>query len=294
MLNIFGVVGHPLTHALAPALFKAAFAHLGMDEEFKRFDFDPVDPETIANFCYETDLNQIGGFAVEAPYRETIMTYMDHYDPLAKIVGAVNTVINTNHTLIGHYTESLGALQALLEKTHIPSKRALVLGTGAKGRGLAYSLKEFGAEVFVFDRELEAAEALADEFDITAIEHRNIEEEQFDILINATPVGAFPERSACILTQDQIPSHAVVMDLISNPIRTKLLEEAEHVGAQTISGERTLLHSAMLQFELWFKRELPLEVMEDALYEALEKQSYSPGIKAQFKSPFFKGLRKNN
>lgn len=286
MYKNFGVVGHPLTQSLAPALFKAAFAHFEMDEEFKLFDFDPIDPETLANFCYETDLNQIGGFTVESPYRETVMMYMDHYDPLAKIVGAVNTVINTNSTLIGHYTESLGALQALLEKTHLPSKRALVLGTGAKGRGLAYSLKEFGAEVFVFDRELEAAEALADEFDITAIEHRDIEAEQFDILINATPVGAFPERSASILTQDQIPSHAVVMDLVSNPIRTKLLEEAEQVGAQIISGERTLLHSAMLQFELWFKRELPLEVMEEALYEALEKNAGLPRAPRIKKWPF--------
>jgi shikimate dehydrogenase len=267
----YGIVGNPLAKNLTAILMNAALKHLKIDTEFKRFELDLQDEESLANFCYETDLNLIGGFAVAAPFKEDVMLYMDHYDPLCKIVGSANTVVNEQSKLFGYNTESIGALQALQEKTHIHGKRVLVIGTEDAGRGLAYSLKEFGAEVFVLDPDLEKAEALAKEFEIEAIEPKDIEQEQFDILINTTAIGAFPKRSESPLSQDQIPSHAVVMDLVMNPIRTQLLKGAEEVGALTISGERMLLHSAIRQFELWFGLDAPTDIMEEALYEELEK-----------------------
>jgi len=270
MLKTYGIVGHPLTRNLTPAILNAAFSHFNIQPDFKTFEIDPNNSENLANFTYETDLKLIGGFGVADPFKVEIMTYVDHYDPLAKIIGSVNTVVNENSKLIGYNTESIGALQALTEKTHVPGKRVLVMGAGAAGRGIAYSLKEFGAEVFIFNRTLEHAEALAKEFDLTAIEHRQIEQENFDIIINATPVGAFPERNNALLSQDQIPSHAVVMDLVLNPLRTQLLKDAEAVGALTIGGERMLLHSAIRQFELWFGLDAPVDLMEEAMYEALE------------------------
>jgi shikimate dehydrogenase len=281
MSKIFGIIGNPLAHNLTPILMNAALSHMNIDADFKKFELDLKDPESLANFCYETDLNEIGGFAVASPFREDIMAYMDHYDPLAKIIGTYNTVINEESKLIGHNTESIGALQALQEKTEIPGKRILVIGAGAVGRGFVYSLKEFEAEVFVLDRDAEKAEGLAQEFDVNAIEPKDIEQEQFDIIINATPCGSLPNRNhptlglrmASPLSQDQIPSHSVVMDLVLNPIRTKLIEEAEEVGAQVVSGERTFLFSTLRQFELFFGVECPLEVMEEAMYDALEKQS---------------------
>ena len=251
----------------------AALRHMKIDVDFKKYELDLQDSESLANFCYETDLNEIGGFAVASPFREDIGAYMDHYDPLARIISTYNTVINEDSKLIGYNTESIGALQALQEKTHIPGKRVLVIGAGAVGRGLAYSLKEFGAEVFVLDLDAAKAEALAKEYEINAIEHKDVEQEQFDIIINATPCGSFPKKSESPLSQDLIPSHSVVMDLVLNPIRTKLIDEAEEVGAQVISGERTFLFSTLRQFELFFGQECPLEVMEEALYEALEKQA---------------------
>jgi shikimate dehydrogenase len=272
-MKTFGIIGNPLAKNLTPILMNAALSHMKIEVDFKKFELDLQDSESLANFCYETDLNQIGGFAVTSPFREEIMAYMDHYDPLARIIGTYNTVINEESKLIGHNTESIGALQALQEKTEIPGKRILIMGCGAVGRGLAYSLKEFGAEVFVLDLDAEKAESLAKEYDLIAIEHKDVEQEQFDILINATPCGSFPKRSESPLSQDLIPSHSVVMDLVMNPIRTQLIEEAEEVGAQVVTGERTFLFSTLRQFELFFGQEAPIEVMEEAMYEALEKQS---------------------
>jgi shikimate dehydrogenase len=271
MSKIYGIVGNPLSDHLTPPLMNAALEHSKMGIEFKKFELDLQDPESLANFCYETDLNEIGGFGVAAPFKQAIMDYMDYYDPLAKIMGSVNTVVNEKSQLIGHNTESLGALQALLEKTKIPGKKILVLGAGPLGRGLAYSLKSFGADVFAFDRVLERAEQLAKDFDVVALEFRDIGNEEFDILINATPVGSGSDRKASLLSSDQIPSHSLVMDTVLHPIRTQLLREAEKAGAQTISGDRMLLNSALRQFELWFGMEAPKEAMEEALLEELGK-----------------------
>ena len=270
--NVYGTVGHPVANSFSPAMHNAAIQHLKLDAEYKLFDIDPDDPENLANFCYETNLNNIGGFGVTMPYKLEIMAYMDDYDPLAKIVGSVNTVVNKNGKLIGHNTDAMGATQALREKAEINRKKALVMGAGGAARAIVYSLKEFGADVYIFNRTQEKAEALADAFDLETIEFRMIPKANFDIIVNATSVGSLPNTEESLLHADQIPSHAVVMDIVTNPIETQLLKEAKKAGAQTISGERMLLHQAVEQFRLFFDKEAPLEVMEKALYNELAKR----------------------
>lgn len=271
---IYGIVGHPVAYSLSPAMHNAAIQHLKLEAEYKRFDIDPSDPENLANFCYETDLNNIGGFSVTMPYKLDVMTYMDHYDPLAKIVGSVNTVINEENKLIGYNTDVMGAMTALREQTDLIRKKALVMGAGGTARAIAYGLKEFGAEVYLFNRTHEKAEAIADAFNLEAIEYRMIPEADFDIIINATPVGSMPNSQESLLHAPQIPAHAVVMDIITNPLETQLLKEAKKAGAKTLSGERMLLHQALEQFRLFFNLEPPVEVMEKALYEALKKDNH--------------------
>jgi len=268
-MKIFGLVGHPVAHSLSPAMHNAAIKHLKLDAEYRLFDIDPSDPENLANFCYETNLNQISGFSVTMPYKMNIMTYMDHYDPLARIVGSVNTVINEDNKLIGYNTDTMGAMQALREKTNLIGKKALVMGVGGAGRAIAYGLKEFRADVFVFDKDQERAEQVAKTFELETINYRMIPKEQFDIIINATPVGSMPNTDESMLNTYQIPAHAVVMDIITNPIETQLIKEAKKAGAKTITGERMLLHQAADQFKLFFNMEPPLEVMEKAMYEEL-------------------------
>ena len=272
MAKIYGIVGHPVNKSLSPAMHNAAIKHLGLDAEYKLFDIDPSDTENLANFCYETDLNNIGGFSVTMPYKMAIMAYMDHYDPLAKIVGSVNTVVSEENKLIGYNTDAMGATQALRKKTDLIGKKALVMGAGGAARAIIYSLKEFGVDVHLFNRTMEKAEELADLWDLETIEYRMIPKADFDIIINATPVGSMPNTGESLLHSDQIPSHAVVMDIITNPLETQLLKEAKKAGATPISGERMLLWQAVNQFRLFFDKEPPVEVMEKALYEELKKR----------------------
>ncbi len=272
MKKVYGTIGHPVKNSLSPIMHNAAIQHEGIEAEYKLFDINPEDPDELANFCYETDLNHIAGLSVTMPYKQVITAYMDEYDPIAKMVGAVNTVINEDSKLTGYNTDAMGAMTALREKTDIKAKKALVMGMGGAARAIAYSLKEFGADVYIFNRTTEKAEEFADEFDMEWIEFTQIQKAQFDLIINATPVGSFPNTTKSLLHADQISSHAVVMDIITNPLETQLLKEAKKAMAQTISGERMLLHQAALQFNLFFNKTPPVEVMEKALYEALDKR----------------------
>lgn len=270
--KLYGIVGHPVAHSLSPAMHNAAFEVEQIDAEYRLFDLDPADPEELANFCYESELNGIAGFSVTMPYKEQIMTYMDHFEPLARILGSVNTVKNEDSNLNGYNTDSTGAMRALQEKISLYDKTALVLGAGGAARAIAYGLREFGAQVSVFNRTREKAEILAEEFEANVVEFRDIKGAEFDIIVNATPIGSslFSEQS--LLTAEQIRQGAVVMDIITHPRETQLLREAEKSGAEVISGERMLLHQAAGQFEIWFNKPAPFEVMEKALYAELKKR----------------------
>ena len=271
MKKVYGIVGHPVEHSLSPIMHNAAFKAEGIDAEYQLFDFDPDKPEDLANFCYETDLNSIGGFSVTMPYKEVIMDYLDHFEVLAKQVSSVNTVKNEDSNLNGYNTDATGALKALQEKTDVRGKKALVLGAGGAARAIIYALKEFGAYVYIFNRTIQKAEELAEKFDVEVINFRDIKEAGFDIIVNATPIGMAPHIEQSLLTADQIKEGATVMDIVTNPLETQLLKEAKKAGGEAVSGERMLLHQAAGQFEIWFDKPAPIEVMEKALYEGLRK-----------------------
>jgi shikimate dehydrogenase len=273
MKKIFGIVGHPVIHSLSPPMYIGAFRAAGIEAEYALFDIDPRDPEELANFCYENELNGVSGFSVTMPYKQAVMAYMDHYDPIAKAVGCVNTVQCEGGMLNGYNTDAAGAIQALKEEMEIPGSRVLVLGAGGASRAVIYALKNYGADVHVWNRDAEKAEKSADEFDVNTIEYRLINKMAgFDCIINATPVGSEPNANESLIHAEQIRPGTVVMDIITCPRVTQLLKEAVKAGARPVEGVRMLLFQAAGQFEIWFGKPAPLEIMEKALYAELEKK----------------------
>jgi len=272
MTKIYGILGHPVQNSLSPVMHNAAYKAEGIDAEYRLFDVAPDNPEDLANFCYETDMNNIAGFSVTMPYKEAVMQYLDKIEVLAKEVSSVNTVKNEDSNLDGYNTDATGAIKALKEKTEIKDKKTLVLGAGGAARAIIYALKGFGAEVYIFNRTAQKAEALAEKFDVDTIDFLKIKDAGFDIIVNCTPLGMSPQIEQSLLSADQIKKDAVVMDIITSPIETQLLREAQKADAQTVSGERMLLHQAASQFEIWFDKPAPFEAMEKALYEELEKR----------------------
>ena len=131
-------------------------------------------------------------------------------------------------------------------------------------------MREFGADVYIYNRTTKKAKDLSKKFKVKTISRNKIADAKFDIIINCTPVGSYQDHNNSILSNKDIPSNSTVMDIITYPIETKLLKEAKKSGAKTISGERMLLHQAVGQFELWFNTDAPIKTMEEALYDAMK------------------------
>lgn len=268
MKKIFALVGENIGKSPILAMYNSAIKHLNINAEFKIFDIKSDNIENLANFCYESDLNKISAFIVDNPYKMDIMAYMEEYDPLAKIVGSANTVINDNCRLIAYNTDSNGIIQALQEKIDLKNKKILILGAGAIAKSASYGLKEFGNDIYIFNRTEEKAKILSDEFKLNTIDYRDIANNNFDIIINATSIG---NKTDSLLSSSQINGSALVMDLVISPLETKLLNYASEMNIKTVSGDRVLLWKSIDQFRIFFEEEAPVKIMEKAMYEELKK-----------------------
>lgn len=271
MIKHYGIIGRSPEVPLFFAMHQAAFKAEKVEAEYQIFDIDPLDPEALANFCYESDLNQIEAFSVSPHYQASIMDYLDHYDPLAKKVGFATTIRNQASNLEGYNTTVTAILKALQEKTKLIGKKALILGAGDVAAAAVYGLKEYAVEVYLWNRTPQKAEALASEFEIETIEFREIPQAQFDLIINTTPVGNAKHLDQSLLTAEQIKPGAIVLDLNFSPLPTRLLKEAARAEAQSIGGDRVLLHQAAGEFEIWFEKTAPVEAMEEALKQHILK-----------------------
>jgi shikimate dehydrogenase len=262
--KVFGILGRPVAHSLSPAMHNAAFRHLGVNAVYVAF---PV-----------TDLAQavaglrglgIGGVSVTIPFKEEIIPLIDELDPRAAEIGAVNTVVNRDGRLTGYNTDWLGAVTALRAKTDLQGRHVLILGAGGASRAIAFGTVQQGGKVSLTDIDAARAAALGRDLGAEVFSIEALERCPATILVNATPVGMAPDVEGIPLNPDLLSRFAVVMDIVYQPLQTRLLKEAENRGADSIDGLQMLIHQATAQFELWTGRQAPAEIMAQAAYGAL-------------------------
>lgn len=242
-----GIVLHPAGHTRSPAMHRAAYRVLGIDGSYEAFDVPPADlAQAVANFR-EQGLRQ---FAVSLPHKETILAMVDEVDPVARAIGAINTVTRVQDRWIGTNTDWLGALRALEREGPIEGRRAVVLGAGGGGHALAYGLCQRGCEVFVLNRTVKRAEALVEALGAAGAGGLGeLERLAPDILVNTTTVGM--NEAASPVEAAAIPKTGVVMDAVYTPARTKLLLDAESRGARVVLGKWMLVYQAIEQLRIW-------------------------------------------
>jgi shikimate dehydrogenase len=265
--KIFGIIGRPVAHSLSPVMHNAAFRHLGINAAYVAF---PV-----------TDLSQavaglrglsIGGVSVTIPFKEEIIPFLDELDPQAAKIGAVNTVVNRDGRLTGYNTDWLGAGTALTAKISLKGRHVLILGAGGASRAIAYGIIQKGARVSLTDVDQPRAAALVKDLGCEAIPLNSVGDCPAAILVNATPVGMTPDIDGIPIDPDRLGRFEVVMDIVYQPLQTRLLREAAARGAATIDGLQMLIHQGAAQFELWTGREAPTEIMTRAAYAVLAKK----------------------
>lgn len=269
--RLCGIIGDPVEHTISPAMHNAAFARMGLDFWYVPFR---VKPEDLAQAVAGMKALNIRGLNVTIPHKVAIIPFLDELDPLAEKIGAVNTVVNDNGVLQGFNTDAIGFLEALIQKGVEPKgKRVVVLGAGGAGRAVSFVLAERGAHLVILNRRLELdwAEELASQLvqtfggEVKALEltEKNLARalEEAYILVNATSVGMSPNVDETLVTSDLLKPSLVVFDVVYNPVKTKLLRQAEKIGAQIISGLEMLVWQGALAFELWTGARAPVELM---------------------------------
>lgn len=285
--QIVGIVGWPLQHSFSPAMQNAAFTHVGLNWIYLAFPFPPHNLDEAIR-----GLRALGvrGFNVTAPYKQAVFPYLDDASEVAKALGAVNTVIvredpgNGKRWLYGDNTDVEGFLQATSTYFgQIPHERAIILGAGGAARAVAYALCKIGFRAVSFVvRHLERGQTLLKEierwefcttFDLVSFQEvdRLAWAEETSVLINATPLGTWPEVGVSPLPDSfRFPSHWLVIDLVYNPPKTSLLKRVEKAGAVGINGLDMLVHQGALSFRAWCSIDAPIEVMRTTCLEAIQ------------------------
>ncbi|HEX2047234.1 MAG TPA: shikimate dehydrogenase [Acidimicrobiales bacterium] len=268
--RLAAVIGSPVRHSLSPAMHNAAFAELGLDWVYLAFD---VAPGTVAAAFAGARALGLGGLSVTIPHKAAALAEVDDVTPVARAVGAVNTVVaQDGGRLLGDNTDGAGFLASLSDEGFDPDGRVcLVVGAGGAARAVVHALARAGArEVMVANRTPERGEtASAVAGDVGRATSAG-EVVRADLVVNATPLGlagSTPEDlpvDPTLLRPGQL-----VLDLVPNPAITPLMRAARQAGCRTAGGLGMLVHQGALAFEQWTGRPAPLGVMRAAAVRAL-------------------------
>ncbi len=265
--EIYGVIGNPVGHSRSPLMHNAALAALGRNGVYL-----PLEVTDIESFARELlhpktkTLNwNLRGLSVTIPHKLAIMPFLDWIDPTAQTIGAVNTVVVEGEELHGYNTDVIGAMKPLEALMELRDARAAVLGAGGSARAICHGLRERGAEVTIYSRDLRKAAPLAEEFNAKTATLEAFTGDT-DLVINCTPIGMHGHSEGqSLLRADSLQQVKLVYDLIYTPEETALLGEAKAAGCQTLGGLAMLIGQAAEQFRLWTGVEAPIELMKQAL-----------------------------
>jgi len=247
----YGLIGERLAHSFSCEIHRA----LGTPD----YELIELSPETVANFIEKRDFC---GLNVTIPYKETVLPLLDEIDPAAAAVGAVNTVVNRGGQLVGYNTDVTG-FAALLSRAVIDlaGKKVLVLGTGGAARTARFvCLRQNAASVVTVSRRKRP--------DAVTYEKAYRDLDDADIVINATPVGMFPDVENCPLDVSRFPRLSAVIDLVYNPLRTRLTLSARRRGIPAVNGLYMLVAQGAAAAALFTDNRYPADAVE-TLYQRL-------------------------
>jgi len=265
--SLFGVIGNPVAHSLSPVMHNRAFAAIGTNAVYLAFRV--TDPGSAIKGIRAMNFK---GVSVTLPHKVAVMEYLDEIEATAARIGAVNTIVNKQGRLIGYNTDCPGAIEALRTRTTIQGKAVALIGAGGAARAVGFGLVAAGGRVTVLNRSRTNGQRLAEDLQAEFSPLDDWQPNRYEILINTTPVGMHPDTEATPIPKEHLSKDLVVMDIIYNPIKTRLLEAAEAKQCRTINGVAMFVFQGAQQFELWTGQKAPVEVMHQAVLEALKNK----------------------
>ena len=263
--------------SLGQAMHMAGYRALGLNYFYMPFQ---LTTEQLPGAIQGMRALGIRGFGVSMPFKLSVIELLDELDPLARRIGAVNTIVNDHGRLTGHNTDAWGACAALREQMELEGARVLLLGAGGAARAVGFGLVDAGASVDIVNRTLARGQALAAHLSqaqagtsgsarcVGGLE-ATAGLDAYDAVVNASSMGMTDYDGASPIAAASLRPGLVVMDIVYKPIQTELVLRAQARGATAIHGGRMLLHQASRQFNLYTGEPAPLAEMDAALQAQL-------------------------
>lgn len=271
--NRVGIVGWPIEHSLSPVMHNAAFRALGMHDW--AYDAMAIPPDIAEHAIKEPRRHGYIGLNVTVPFKEVLMPYVKP-DEKARAIGALNTIdfrddVGTNTDVDG-FISDLKSYDVALE-----GSRVLVLGAGGAARAAVFGLWQQGAEVVVVNRTLERAQNMLAQLTfsagITSVNAMTLDDAAEwgpSLIVNATSAGMWPNiDDSPWISGVPIPKAVTCYDMVYRPAATTLMKQTEAAGGRAINGLGMLVRQGVAAFHIWTGREAPVEVMFDAVRQAL-------------------------
>lgn len=250
----FGLIGYPLGHSMSAVIHNELFKISDISADYSLIE---VAPEVLSE-TFKTDLKSLCGFNVTIPHKINIIPELDELSTRAELFGSVNTVQHLGDKFIGHNTDCSGFIRALEMADIALGGNVLLLGCGGVARMIAFEaiLADANLTIAVRTSDLEVAGILQKEImdklgkEVDVIDLNDIKGE-YDLIVNGTPVGMYPNIEACPLDESIIKSSKAVFDVIYNPIETKLIKYAKEAGIKCSGGLSMLVWQAAVAEEIW-------------------------------------------
>jgi shikimate dehydrogenase/3-dehydroquinate dehydratase type I len=260
------LLGNPVKQSLSPLMHNAALNDLGLAGRYNAFCV-----HDLAAAVQGMRGMDIRGASVTIPFKIAVIELLDDIADDALKIGAVNTLINSNGRLMGFNTDWLGLIATLSEGLPIKGKKFVIIGSGGTARAAVYGIRKEGGYPIIVSRTAEKGRILSGRFDCPVYTLNEIAKIKADCLINTTPAGMYPDTDRSPVEAAVLAGYQYVMDVIYNPLQTRMLREAEKMGCHVFSGLDMFVHQGAEQIKLWTGKEPNRSLMKKIVWERLSQ-----------------------
>ncbi|MBF0211698.1 MAG: shikimate dehydrogenase [Desulfamplus sp.] len=268
--KLYAIFGKPVSHSISPLIHNMLLNEFGIDAVYLAFEISDIKKGVEA-------IRTLGikGASITIPFKEDIIKYLDEIDDTAIKIGAVNTVINKNGHLWGCNTDCDGATKPLKEAAgSLKGKQVYIIGAGGAARAVAFGVKKELGKLIIVNRSKDKGQSLAKEVEAeflplelfngsTHLSSSRDRDYPIDIIINTTSVGMNPNIDESPVNPAIFNKNMVVMDIVYNPLKTKMLKDAQNSGCKIVDGLSMFIYQGAAQFELFTGIKAPHQLMRD-------------------------------